>query len=205
LIAEILSVEVEDSVLDADPHRGVVFDSTDVVGALPLYLRTEPYWNLSALRALLTDYLPDSSVMEVARAERSERLMRRACRSQTERVAEAVGARFSFVEESPAVITGLQLFLVAVIAALSGEELAVDTAEEYFDEVGISALPHSPTGNKVLGVIDGAVGQVGGSGSFSERYTRGIGLSAEAYFFDDELQSPLKASEEMTDSLNDAE
>jgi hypothetical protein len=135
-------------------HRGLVFDSTTVLGAIPTYVKQEPYWNLSTLVSLLTDYLPTERILHTARTHRRERYYRWLAREHTLAIATTVQKipKALGTAPTPAMIASLQQHLVALIGWAAGFEPSDDLVAEYLTAVDIS-IPYTPSSDGLIGQL----------------------------------------------------
>jgi uncharacterized protein (DUF697 family) len=115
-------------------------------------------------------------------------------RSQTKKFAVTAasigGADVSGVSDI-AVLSPLQVFLVVLIGSFSCEELSVDTAIDYFSELGVvggAGLLGRKLAGTIAGMFPGA-GQAINAG-VAGASTYAIGRSAEEYYFNDNFKRP---------------
>lgn len=188
LFSDITDFTRDEWISTSQPYRGVTFDSTEVVGAIPTYLREQPYWNLDTLYEFLYEYLPDSALLKFAKEQRQERIMRRLARKQTIAFAEAAAelSRSEIFDREYPILTGLETSLIALIGAFSGRELSRRTVSEYGKAQEIDATDTFSAIAKVIQdvsftpIITGEMTQL-------RNHIYGTGRSAESYFFDDEV------------------
>jgi predicted GTPase len=192
LVADILSVSISRPFVDDSPVRGLLFDSEEIIGAFPTYVKEEPYWNLTTLIELLCEYLPTEALLQFAQSKRRERLMRQLARKQTEKTATAVGQLSPDVvaDLTNPVITSYQRYLVALIGSFSGAELGAETIDEYFEAIDSLDGAASILATTLDRAVDISLSVLGTKMENLQAQTYGIGRSAEAYFFDDELIAP---------------
>lgn len=187
LLADVLSVPRLRPVLDGAPLRGLLFDSSAVLGVVPLYVKEAPYWNLSTLLDVLGEYAPT-----LVQHQRRERRMRRLAREQTDVIATAVSRvpRAAVAGPNHPIVSSYQRSLVGLVGSFAGAELSAETVDEYFDAMASLEGTDSVLARTLDRVAD-LVGSLLGTGMANLRArTYGIGRSAEAYFFDDELVAP---------------
>jgi uncharacterized protein (DUF697 family)/GTPase SAR1 family protein len=178
----------------SEPVRGYRFESTDHIGVFPTYVKEEPYWNIEALSELIGEQLPEEAVLQFAQAQRRDSIMQGIARSQTKKFAVTAasigGADVSGVSDI-AVLSPLQVFLVVLIGSFSCEELSVDTAIDYFSELGVvggAGLLGRKLAGTIAGMFPGA-GQAINAG-VAGASTYAIGRSAEEYYFNDNFKRP---------------
>jgi hypothetical protein len=192
LVTDIVSVADYCEYDEEEPARGWIYDSNEIIGAFPTYLKEDPYWNLTTLTELLCDYLPAEGVLQFAQAQRRERMMRRLARKQTIAVANAVNhiPRKLIINPNVPIVTGFESYLIALIASFSGRELSADTVEEFVDNGNLSVR------DMVLFTSWPAVDSLTGIFNEDRRYFRNymycVGRAAEVYFFDEEVVGPEK-------------
>jgi uncharacterized protein (DUF697 family)/GTP-binding protein EngB required for normal cell division len=183
------------------PYYGYNFDSEDYIGIIPTYLQQKPYWNDETLAEMIGDFLPDEARLQYAQAQRQRRemLMRDLSRDVTDRFAKVAGGVGAF--PSPvadiAVLSSMQIALIWLIGSFSCRSLERETLEDYLSAVGVTigagagARKLARAGIQLVPALGAAI-----SGAIAYGTTWGIGRSAEAYFFDDEVKSPDKMVKE---------
>jgi uncharacterized protein (DUF697 family) len=178
---------------ETDPEEITRIDN---VGVFPTYLKEEPYWNVETLNELVADCIPEEAVLQFAQAQRRDALMRRLARKQTKKLS-GVGATIAMADLSGfadiTVLTPLQGYLVMLIGSLSCREFSVETAKDYFAELGVvggTGFALRKLAGALAGVFPGAGqsinGVIAGAGTYA------IGRSAETYYFEDEYVEPSK-------------
>lgn len=179
---------------DETPHRGVVFSGSPYIGAVPVYSKEPPYWNVETVVTLLTNHLsgPRSRGLDIERFRRQS--VQQQVRRQTETVATAVGylpTKAVIVPDDKS-LEALQRYLVFLIGALTSACSTVDEAMAYFDAVGNNVLDSQKigvAGVPLLGSITSdivhTVGGISGTPNpvrKSSYLTYQIGRSAERHF-----------------------
>lgn len=190
LVTDVLSVTDSCEFDEGEPVRGRIFNSNDIIGAFPTYLKEAPYWNLTTLVELLCDYLPDEAVLQFVQAQRRERIMRRLARKQTIAVANAVNQipRKLIVNPNVPIITGFESYLIALIGSFSGRELSADTVDEFTGNMNTSLKNMLST---ISGfTVDTLIGLFSEDVSYIRNNMYCAGRAAEVYFFDDRLVEP---------------
>jgi predicted GTPase len=184
LVSDILSMPTQTPYRES-AVQGVTFDSTEVIGVFPTYAKATPYWNVDTLSEVMVDYLPNEALLQFAQGQRRERLLRRLARKQTIAVAEAVShvPRDVFLDRNVPIITGLEGYLLALIAFMSGRELSVEVVTEY-DETALSRKEITTAISSLIG--DSLRGLAGRDRTSLRNYIYAEGRSAEVYFFNDE-------------------
>jgi predicted GTPase len=190
LVTDILPVSDYCEYDEDEPARGRIYNSNEIIGSFPTYLKENPYWNLTTLVELLCDYLPDKAVLQFAQAQRRERIMRRLARKQTIAVANAVNRipRKLIVNPNVPIVTGFESYLIALIASFSGRELGVDSVDEFIDTRSMSIRSMVSTTSRVA--VDTLTGIFKQDVSYIRNNMYCVGRAAEVYFFDDEVVEP---------------
>lgn len=177
------------------PFYGYQFDSEDYIGIVPTYLYQEPYWNDNTLAELIGDFLPEEAKLQYAQAQRQRRenLMRDLSKNVTSKfakIAGGVGALPSPVADI-AVLSSMQIALIWLIGRFSCRNMGEKALQDYLGAAGVSigagagARKLARAGIQLIPGLGSVV-----SGAIAYGTTWGIGRSAEAYFFDDEVKSP---------------
>ena len=190
LVTEILPVYQYENINAGDSVRGRLFGSNKNLGAIPLYVKEKPYWNLTALKDLLYYRNRNQTILDFTQVQRQKRVMRRLARKQTIQMAETINEspRRLIVDPRVPIVTGLESFLIALIGAFAGRKLHRKTVEEYHQSVDLSLGDvMSTTSGVTTDVITGLFKQ-------DLKYIRNnfycVGRSAEVFFFDDEMVDP---------------
>lgn len=177
-----------------EPYRGCQFDSENHIGIVPLFLKDqERCWNIETLSILIGDFLPDDAQLQFFQAQRRDNLMRRFSRRFTQvfsSAATGIGITPLPVADM-LVLTPLQLLLVAVIGGLSCREFGLSAVREYVGAIGgtaVTGLAARELARSLVQFLPG-VG-TGISAAVAGGTTWAIGKSAEAYFFDDDINEP---------------
>lgn len=190
LVTEILPVYRHEDIDPADPARGRLFGSNRNLGAIPLYVKEKPYWNLKALADLFYYRTRNSTILGAAQTQRKKRVMRRLSRKQTIQMAEEINEvpRKLIVDPRVPIVTELESLLIALIGAFAGRKLHRGTVEDYHRSVDMSLGDMVSTAS---GVTTDAI-----TGLFKQdlNYIRNnfycVGRSAEVFFFDDKIIDP---------------
>jgi predicted GTPase len=190
LVTDVLSMPDFCEYDEDEPVRGRIYNSKKIIGAIPTYLKEEPYWNLTTLVELLCDYLPDEAVLQFAQAQRRERIMRRLARKQTIAVANAVNQipRKLIVNPNVPIVTGFESYLIALIASFSGRELSAATVDEFMNTASMSVRNMLSTTSRVA--VDTLTGIFKQDVSYIQNNMYCVGRAAEVYFFDEEFVEP---------------
>jgi uncharacterized protein (DUF697 family) len=197
--AQVLDEQKKIPLRSEHPVYGYKFESEEHVGAVPTYLRDEPYWNVGTLSWLIGDFLPANARLQFLQAQNRDALMQRMARDLTKRFAEiatTVGAAPVPVADM-AVLAPLQTLLVLMIGSFSCREIGLSTAEEYLSALGGTAVAGLAARKVARSLIQfvpvagqGISAAVAGGGTYA------IGRSAEEFFFEDNVVKPREFMKE---------
>jgi uncharacterized protein (DUF697 family) len=179
-----------------DPNRSIAgsrLAGGTYVGVIPVVAREGALWNVDTLTDFVGRHLPESALLDFCQALQRKEQLRRVSTSVTRRfstTASGIGAAPIPVADI-AVITPLQLLLVAFVAGLSCRRFSLDSAREFMAAAGINVGAAFGAREVVRGVarLVPTVG-AGISGAMAGATTYGIGKAAEAYFFAGEMRRP---------------
>jgi uncharacterized protein (DUF697 family) len=183
------------------PYRGYEFDANNrnVFCVVPVFaLEEEPAWNVETLVQAIGDRLPKSARLDFYQAQQRKEFLRRLSDSVIKRfaaIAAAVGSSPIPVADI-AVLTPLQLMMVAVIAGLSCQQLSVGSATQYLAAAGLNvggAVTMRTVAQQLIKLIPGAGPAV--SGGIAGAGTYALGKSAQGYFFSGEIRKPEEFQE----------
>jgi uncharacterized protein (DUF697 family)/predicted GTPase len=200
---------VGSDVLGGSPRRinpnsvldGYTLSAREYVGIIPASVLPNRRWNVETVADFVGRHLPESAILDYAQALQRKELLRRVSTSMTRRFSAAA----SGIGTAPvpiadiAVLTPLQVLLVALIAGLSCRRFSLDAAAEFTTATGVNvgvafvAREGARAAVKLLPGFGSAV-----SGAIAGGTTYGIGKSAEAYFFAGEIRSPARFVREWT-------
>lgn len=179
-----------------DPNstlKGYRLTGGNYVGVIPVSVAGERRWNVETLEDFVGSYLPRSAVLDYAQGLRRRELLRRVSTQVTRRfaaISSGIGATpVPFADI--AVLTPLQVLLVAIIAGLSCRTFSLDAAAELSAATGVNvgfAFAAREGARAALRFAPG-VGSLS-SAAIAGATTYGIGKSAEAYFFSGEVRRP---------------
>jgi uncharacterized protein (DUF697 family)/GTPase Era involved in 16S rRNA processing len=202
LVKELLDY-VGGDVLGARPERlnpnasldGFRLTAREYVGIIPVSALPARRWNVETLADFIGRHLPRSAILDYAQALQRKELLRRVATSLTRKFSTAaagIGATPMPVADI-AVLTPLQVLLVALIGGLSCRRFSPQAASEFASATGFNvgfafvAREGARGAVKLLPGFGSAV-----SAAIAGATTYGIGRSAEAYFFAGEIRSPLR-------------
>lgn len=192
-VSDVLDEEEKTAFDESQPLHGYGFNSDDNIGVVPVYLQSEPYWNVETLSWLIGDFLPDSARLQFLQAQQREGLMQDMARDLTNRYATislGIGGAPTPVADI-AVLTPLQLMLVGVIGTLSCRELEWSTVEDYLTAMGgatVAGLAARSAARSLVQFVPGVGAAV--SATVAAGTTWAVGRSAEEYFFNDNVVKP---------------
>jgi uncharacterized protein (DUF697 family) len=190
-------------VLGARPDRlnpnatldGYTLSAREYVGIIPVSAYPARLWNVGTLADFVGRHLPQSAILDYAQALQRKELLRRVSTRLTRRfsaAASGIGAAPIPVADI-AVLTPLQLLLVALIAGLSCRRFSRDAASEFTAATGFNvgfAFAAREVARGAVKLVPGFGSPL--SGAIAGGTTYGIGKSAEAYFFAGETRRPLR-------------
>jgi uncharacterized protein (DUF697 family) len=178
------------------PYRGYEFEanSRNVFCVVPVFaLEEEEAWNVETLVGAIGERLPKSARLDFYQAQQRKEFLRRLSDSVIKRfaaIATAIGTSPIPVADI-AVLTPLQLMMIAVVAGLSCRQLSVSSATQYLTAAGINvggAVGMRTVAQQLIKLIPGAGPMV--SGGIAGAGTYALGKSAQGYFFSGELKRP---------------
>lgn len=192
-IQEVSGISRSHEIKPETPWKGIMFESSQTLGAIPTYAMEDPYWNLQTLIEVFCDHLHTDSLRRVVQEKRNTRRNRLLAREQTYRVI----ARISQLnDEIPLGVTRpitsmFQLFLISIIGGLAGQEPCIRTIDDFLctlsscdnigdeidDLVGLSGTPEFST-DPIESI------------ALVRSRTYGLGRSAETYFFENQCTAP---------------
>ena len=184
------------------PYRGYEFDPNErnVFCLVPVFaMEEEPAWNIEMLVQAIGDRLPKSARLDFYQAQQRKEFLRRLSDSVIKRfagIATAVGSSPIPVADI-AVLTPLQLMMIAVIAGLSCQQLSIGSATSYLTAAGINvggAVGMRTVAQQLIKLIPGAGPMV--SGGIAGAGTYALGKSAQSYFFSGEIRKPEEFQEQ---------
>jgi len=193
---------------DANPVKGLQFDSKKSIGVIPVYVKDEPYWNIDTLSKLIGDYLPEDARLQFFQAQERASIMRDIARDITNtssKAAAAIGATpSSYADIVP--ITALQYVQIALIGSLSCRELEIKTVTEFLTSLGLVSGAAVALREAARGLIQfmPVAGQVV-SASVAGGGTYAMGKAAERYFFDGVVEEPDTFIDEGKEMFNEDE
>ncbi len=173
--------------------KGYILTGGDYVGIVPVCVRDTDEWNVTTLSSFIGEYLPDSALLDFYQAQQRKELLQRVSTSIIRRfsaIGTAIGSTPVPIADI-AVLTPLQLLLVALVAGLSCRPFSLDSVSEFTAASGVNvgaAFGARQLARQLVKFVP--VAGLPASGAIAGATTFGIGKSAEAYFFHGEIKKP---------------
>lgn len=171
--------------------KGYILTGGDYAGIVPVCVRESDEWNVDTLFSLMGERLPESARLDFYQAQQRKELLRQFSTSITKRFSTIAGGigMAPFPIADIAVLTPLQLLMVALIAGLSCRPFSVNSVAEFTAATGVTigtAIGVRELARQLVKFVP-IVG-LPVSGAIAGATTLGIGKSAEAYFFQGEIK-----------------
>lgn len=171
--------------------KGYILTGGDYAGIVPVCVRESDEWNVDTLFSLIGERLPESARLDFYQAQQRKELLRQFSTSITKRFSTIAGGigMAPFPIADIAVLTPLQLLMVALIAGLSCRPFSVNSVAEFTAATGVTigtAIGVRELARQLVKFVP-IVG-LPVSGAIAGATTLGIGKSAEAYFFQGEIK-----------------
>lgn len=173
--------------------KGYILEGGDYVGIIPVCVRDSDEWNVDTLSYFIGEYLPESALLDFAQAQQRKGSLQRVSSSIIRRFS-GIGAGIGIAPipiADIAVLTPLQLLLVALVGGLSCRPFSLDSVSEFVAASGVNvgaAFGARQLARQLVKLVPG-VG-LPASAAIAGATTFGIGKSAEAYFFHGEVRKP---------------
>jgi uncharacterized protein (DUF697 family)/GTP-binding protein EngB required for normal cell division len=181
---------------DEPAHGCTVTEDSFVKAVVPVAApRGEPFWNVELLSACIGALIPKEAQLDFFQAQQRKALLRQAANSVVDRfsaIAGVVGASPIPISDM-AILTPLQLLMVAVIGGLSCRSLSVETTGEFLAASGATMAAGfvlRVAAQQTVKMIPGLGSVV--SGAVAATGTKTLGQSAVAYFFRGEVRRPAE-------------
>ncbi|WP_456474709.1 GTPase [Candidatus Pyrohabitans sp.] len=204
MIDDVLKIPAEPIDLNY-PIKGYRLNDERYIGIIPVSSLKNDLWNIETLSDFIGTSLPESAQLNYYQAQRRKEQLRKICRSHiTNRFAKIAGG----IGASPvpisdiAVLTPLQLLMIAMIGGLSCRDFSTNTAKEFIKASSttfVAAVGLREVARQLVKLVPGAGMVISGAIAAAGTYT--IGRAAEAYFFSGEIRKPEEFKnewEEMT-------
>lgn len=211
---------IADHVRGMAEHAAAAGDGYKCIGELPLYrgceidkhdnrflyvvpvnvpMKVKNRWNLDTLVEIISGQLPAGARLQFFQALHRKEMLRQMSSDLIRRfalIAGGIGATPIPIADI-AVLTPLQLLLIAIIGGLSCRDLSMATATEYAAASGVT-IGGAFALRQVFRQIIKLFGPVGDavSGMMAATGTYALGKSAEAYFFGGEVRKPEEFAKE---------
>lgn len=216
------NLEIKDKEpIDSDKkYKGYeILNDETYCGIIPTCSDFDEPWNIETLKDFIATQLPKNSLLQGSQALRTTKGLKKISTGYINTfsaIAGGIGAIPHLVVGGNAVkhivvITPLQIFLIMIIAGLSGRKISRDTAVEFLGAVGANvgaATIFQAAFNELVTLVPGW-GQAWGAGVAASG-TWMIGKAAEYYFFDNKqvtkevLEKSWKEAEKnITDLMKD--
>nr|WP_255551611.1 GTPase [Sporosarcina sp. E16_8] len=175
------------------PYYGYELSGSDYLGIIPVASLKDDLWNINTLLDFIGKNLPESAQLDFFQAQKRSIPLKKLSSDLIKRFSTIAGG----VGSTPipiadiALLVPIQMLMISVIGALSGRTATKETALEYLAAAGINV--GAGFGLREVARQAAKLIPVGGfavSGSIAAASTWGIGKSAEAYFFNNEIKSP---------------
>lgn len=174
--------------------KGYILTGGDYVGIVPVCVRDTDEWNVSTLSSFIGEHLPESALLDFYQAQRRKELLQRLSTSVIKRfsaISAGIGTAPVPIADI-AVLTPLQLLMVALVAGLSCRPFSLDSVSEYAAASGVNvaaAFGARQLARQLVKLVP-VVG-LPASGAIAGAATFGVGKAAEAYFFHGEIKKPV--------------
>lgn len=174
--------------------KGYTLAGGNYVGVVPVCARDSDEWNIDTLSSFIGEHLPKSAQLDFYQAQQRKEQLRRVSTSVIKRfsvIGAGIGAAPVPIADI-AMLTPLQLLLVAFVAGLSCRPFSHDSVSEFAAATGVNV--GAAFGGRQLArqfvKFAPPIVRLPASGAIAGAATFGIGKAAEAYFFHGETQRP---------------
>lgn len=175
------------------PYYGYTLTGSEYLAIIPVSSLDGDLWNIDTLSDFIGYNLHESAQLDFFQAQKRKEPLMKLSSDIIKRFSTFAGG----IGTTPipvadmALLLPLQLLMISLIGALSGREATKATALEYLTAAGINigvGFGFRELARHATKIIP--FGGVAISGSIAAASTWGIGKSAEAYFFNNEIKSP---------------
>ncbi len=190
---DVFSVRKRTPLDSGAPFRGYAVEHGAYQAIVPVCALAGDLWNIDLLSRYIGERLPEAAQLDYYLALREQALLRKLAERFTQRfsrIAFAVGSAPMPIPDA-AVLTPLQLLLVAVIGGIAGRDFSLENARAYLGAAGVNlagALGLRSLARQALKLVPGA-GHLA-SGAIAASGTYAVGKAAELYFFGGEVRRP---------------
>ncbi len=179
--------------------KGYILNRGDYVGVVPVCARHTDEWNVATLSSFIGERLPESAQLDFYQAQQRKELLQRLSSSLIRRFS-VIGAGIGSAPvpiADIAILTPLQLLMIALVAGLSCRPLSLDSVPEYAAASGVNVAA-AFGGRQLARQLVKFVPLAGlpASAAIAGASTFGLGKSAEAYFFHGEIKRPVTFASE---------
>lgn len=186
------------------PYYGYELSESDYVGIIPIASLKDDLWNVDTLSDFIGIHLHESAQLDFFQAQKRKKPLKKLSTSLVKRfstLAGGIGATPIPVADI-ALLVPMQMLMISLVGALAGRNASKETALEYLAAAGINigaGFGFREVARQATKLIP--FGGIAISGTIAATSTWGIGKSAEAYFFNNEMKPPksFKKNKELTD------
>lgn len=175
------------------PLKGLITKDDIYIGLIPTCSLEEDAWNIETLSLFIGEHIPLNSILNFYQAQNRKNCLRQVSSQIIKRfskIAGGIGAAPIPVADI-AVLTPLQLLMIAIVGGLSCRDFNKETAREYLAAAGVNigaAMGLRSAAQQLVRLIP--FGGWAISGTIASSATYALGKSAEAYFFAGEVKKP---------------
>ena len=193
LAKEVLNVRERKHIDLNYPIKGSITRDDIYIGIIPTCSLEGEHWNIETLSLFIGENIPLNTILNFYQAQNRRNCLRQVSSQIIKRFAKIAGG----IGAAPvpiadiALLTPLQLLMIAIIGGLSCREFKKETAKEYLAAAGLNvgaALGLRTVAHQLVRLIP--FGGWAVSGAIASSATYALGKSAEAYFFAGELKKP---------------
>ena len=178
---------------------GRYIEDTEYVGIVPVCSFEEDYWNIEGLSNFISQHLPFQARLFFCQAKKRKKLLKNLSSEIIKaftQIAAGIGASPIPISDI-AVLSPLQLLLIAIIGGFSCRSLSKKTAFEFLSAAGLNVTAGIGLrflSQTVLKLIPGYGWAASAGIAAGGTYT--VGKSAESYFFNGKVEDPRKFTQE---------
>lgn len=175
------------------PYYGYALSKSDYLGIIPISALKDDLWNIDTLSDFIGNHLHESAQLDFFQAQKRKEPLKKLSTSIIKRfstLAGGIGATPIPVADM-ALLVPMQLLMISIVGALAGRNASKETALEYLAAAGINigaGFGFREIARQATKLIP--FGGMAISSTIAATSTWGIGKSAEAYFFSNEIKSP---------------
>ena len=175
------------------PYKGFLLKNSSSLAVIPVVTLWEEKWNIETLTDLISNYLPENTILDFIQAQKRKELLKKISSSLIKKfsaIASGIGA-IPIPISDIFVLAPLQILLIAIIGGLSCKPVSKETASEYLTASGLSigmGMGLRAVARQLVKLIPIAGSVISGGIAYTGTYM--IGKAAEAYFFEGEIKKP---------------